>query len=363
MVRYQLSMDGMPPDEVTPSSPVAPSVMLLDTVDGQTLRFHLRLRTFGAEADARPSEEVQLRFSVDRTPPAPPVLDGAVAGASFPEPRSVRLLAEEGEIHYSLAAATAEGREPADDGPPLRYGGELRLEAPEGQSRSYRLTAFTVDRAGNRSRTAPVWLLSVDRQSVYVSPDGDDLADGSRSRPLRSLERAVTLAREGGRTRILLAEGPYALEREVCLEGELRLEGGFEPQTWERPRFEGRSVLEGTGRHPPGSPLLRVRSGSAVLDGLELRDAGRLTGPLLEVEGGRLEAAGLKLVLAAEPGGRLRQARGARLQGGSLLLQGCELQADGVRQGSLLEVTGGTAASWTAASPGRARPTSSSPSA
>ena len=253
----------------------------------------------------------------------------------------MRLLAEEGEILYSLSEVPEDGRERGTEAPMLRYGGEVRLEAPEGQARSYRLTACTVDRAGNRSRTTLVWLLSVDRQSVYAAPEGDDRADGSRGRPLRSLERAASLAREQGRTRLLLAEGAYPLTREVLLEGDLRIEGGFAPQTWEKPRFEQRSVLEGTGRFPAGSPLLRVRSGSVVLSGLELRDAGRLSGALVEVEGGRLEASGLRLALYAAPGGGARQALGVLQQGGSLLLQNCELQAEGVRQGALVESTAG----------------------
>jgi hypothetical protein len=59
-------------------------------------------------------------------------------------------------------------------------------------------------------------------QSIYVSADGDDAADGTRPRPVRSVHRAVAIARASDATgfRILLRgrdsfTHPVAMERMI----------------------------------------------------------------------------------------------------------------------------------------------------
>ncbi len=348
VVHYELTSDGTLPAEVAATSPVMPSTLPLDAAGGQTLEFRLRFRAFGPEASSRPSAETRFRCTVDRTPPAPPMIEGVVPGTRYAGPQAFRLLAEEGEVFYTLAAdpgpEVADGAAPpgstAGVPAPARYGGEIRLDAPQGQVRGFRISAFSVDAAGNRSRAAPVWLVAVDRQGLHVSPSGDDRHDGSRVNPLLTLARAVSRAREDGRSVIRLAEGSYALPEGIRLGGELRIEGGFLADSWERPRFEGRSVLEPSEHFPADAPLLAVEAGRIRLAGLELRSSGRSAMTLLEVQDGAVEVEGSKLVLN-DAGPPSRGSRGVMLRGGSTLLNGCELQASGAAQASLVEAVGG----------------------
>ncbi len=51
------------------------------------------------------------------------------------------------------------------------------------------------------------------RDSIIVSPQGDDDSPGSLANPVRSLDRALALSRSDGRSTILLRAGTYELKQ------------------------------------------------------------------------------------------------------------------------------------------------------
>jgi hypothetical protein len=79
------------------------------------------------------------------------------------------------------------------------YGGHDRIS-----NRRVARRAFVMESKGHLET-----LMAATRGSVHVSPQGDDTGDGSEARPFYSVEVAVALARETGRTVVLRGPGLY----------------------------------------------------------------------------------------------------------------------------------------------------------
>lgn len=74
----------------------------------------------------------------------------------------------------------------------------------------------------------------------YVSPQGDDLAEGSRANPLRSVRMAVeraTNALDGGPQVIAVCAGDYP-ERPIAVKGGIAIRGSYDCQAWTRRNFD-----------------------------------------------------------------------------------------------------------------------------
>lgn len=116
---------------------------------------------------------------------------------------------------------------------------------------------------------------------VYVSPTGDDSADGTRAHPVKTLRQALVLAgREPAGTadapkRVAMCAGDY-LEKPTTIQGEIVVSGGYDCSGWARPptnpnsfgpSFEsGTHILNAEG----GDQLIALGIGHPQLDGLTL---------------------------------------------------------------------------------------------
>ena len=67
--------------------------------------------------------------------------------------------------------------------------------------------------------------------NLYVSPAGDDAAEGSSAAPLRSIARALELANDSA-THIFVAGGDYSENHTLELRSNLTIEGGLNDSTW-----------------------------------------------------------------------------------------------------------------------------------
>ncbi len=191
-VRYEIATDGSYPPAVTAASPLVPNPLVLDAADGQTVSVMVAARAFDPQGIALPSTELRFSLTIDKTPPDPPVAAGIEDGAYYQDSQKVTLLAPEGTIYYTVSNGTSvqlPSQTPAD-----KYAGEFTLDPDLGRAVIYRIIAFTVDDAGNRSREIRSWTVTIDQQMVYVSPTGNDYAEGSRGQPVQSIGRALQLA-------------------------------------------------------------------------------------------------------------------------------------------------------------------------
>jgi hypothetical protein len=88
-----------------------------------------------------------------------------------------------------------------------------------------------------KSPSDEVCLVS-DDYAVFVSPGGVDTSDGTKSAPVKTLTKALKLARDASKIVIACASsGPFTetLNITATLDG-ARLYGGFDCDTWEYTR-------------------------------------------------------------------------------------------------------------------------------
>ncbi len=334
-VRYEISTDGNYPPAVTAGSPVAPDPLVLDAADGQTVSVLVAARAFDPTGAALPSPETHFGLTIDKTPPDPPIATGIEDGGYYQDEQKVTLLAPEGTIYYSVSTGPdvqLPSQTSAD-----KYGGELTLKAEPGQAVSYRIVAFTVDDAGNRSREIRSWTVTIDQEIVYVSPSGNDYAEGSRVQPVQSLGRALELAGSSSRKTILAAAGDYVLNAPVEVNGDVSIIGGMDPSTWVSLGFERWSRLAAGSGWKAGPALMIAKGGKLALRGFELLGRAGAPPSLLAVQGGAVSAEKISVSLTDAGAGS-----GILVSGGSLSLLNSALRASGARNGSLLAATGGT---------------------
>ena len=333
-VRYEISTDGEFPPSVTAASPVAAGPLGLDAADGETLDVRIAARAFDPSGAELASDEVRIGFMVDKTPPDPPVATGIEDGGYYQEGRRVTLLAPEGTIYYSLSTTTDAPIPAQTDA--NRYAGAISLAATSGQAVSYHLVAYTVDKAGNRSREIRAWNVTLDQKIVYAAPTGNDYSDGARGTPVRSLNRALELAAAGSRKMVFAAAGQYTAVSALVVDGDVTIVGGLDPDTWKPMGLDRWTVLSASAPWRSGVSLVSVLRGKVTMRGVELRDTTGSLQSLCAVQDGDVNLESITFTLR-----NVDAATGLLIHGGAITLSHCVLQASGVKKGSLIAATGG----------------------
>src|SRR3989441_13274335 len=96
---------------------------------------------------------------------------------------------------------------------------------------SHSLCVSGRDAAGNVSSPTCITVV-VTADAIYVSPAGDDAANGTRAAPLKTIGAALGLADVSGIHRVNVAQGTYP--ENVQLSSGISLFGGYEAATWTR---------------------------------------------------------------------------------------------------------------------------------
>ncbi|MBN2508815.1 MAG: chitobiase/beta-hexosaminidase C-terminal domain-containing protein, partial [Spirochaetales bacterium] len=215
IIRYEVSIDS--PSSVSSFSPVFEENLSFDVPSGLTRRYYLNYRYYETKDDLTGFALPPLSFTIDKSPPPVPGVRESIEGTGNKAQKVIQLYGE-GNIFYRFAA---QGRED----PFLPYRDVIRLSSKGREYETYLLQAYAEDTLGNRS---PVheWELIIDQDIVYVSPDGNDYYDGSRLRPVKTLEKAVSLAREQKRTTLYVYPGEYTINRPLVLDS-LHIVGSY----------------------------------------------------------------------------------------------------------------------------------------
>jgi hypothetical protein len=320
-VRYELAVGEETPEIPTRFSEKMPETLPFDVAPGETVRYRLRARSFSEQA--RPSPDVALSFTVDRTAPPPPELVGARSGDFYTTSRSVELEAEQGRIRYRLSLVGDPSGEFRD------YEEEVVLEAVPGRLAHYRLEAFTVDTAGNRSGAPRVWDLYIDQEIVYVAAAGDGgEADGSRTAPFTGLSEAVDFALSRDRRTIFVAGGRYTVVQPITVAEDLTIQGGLSAETWRR---EDDVVTEIVARNDGQDPLFAVTDASLTLESINLTVEATAT---ITAAQARIFMQSVRIDASGVPGV-------VRSEGSAIEARGLEVLARDVRGGSVLAFGGG----------------------
>ncbi len=236
-VRYEVSTDGSEPPAVTRFSPELPAQTPFDVAPGETVSYRVAARTFAE--DARPSPVVSLGFIVDRGAPSAPEIVGFRDGDFLTEDVEVRFKSSAERVFYSVVETPEERTAEPEF---ARFREAFTLEAKPGGVVHYRVSAYSVDSAGNRSDETETWDVFLGEQIVYVAPDGSQDGAGTIDDPVSDLAAAVERARRDEKRTIFIAEGSYEVTLPLVLRQSLTVQGGFDAQTWRRTE-ESRSSL------------------------------------------------------------------------------------------------------------------------
>lgn len=282
-IRYTVSLDGTRPPIVHPLSAIYEEPLRFTASVGEEVPVRIRYRSQNEEGTL--SEEGEISFTIDRHPPDQPQLTGVVPDAYYPDTRHATLTASDGDrIFYRIFASEDP---PSDFG---EYGGEtIELPAINREVAEYRIEAYAVDGAGNRSPTIERWRVSIDREIVYVAPAAASGGSGSRNSPFRTLDEAFDWAIADDRSTVFLAGGRYettgdALRHAIDVLPGLALIGGFASDSWRENASE--TVISGTDGALPIYGDLRVRS-LTLQGGVHIEPGGESSLEKVTLSGGR----------------------------------------------------------------------------
>ncbi len=218
VIRYELTVDGTIPPDALFDSPEGNATMFFDCRSGESITYRMAVRVYNPSRPELVSDPVYIRFTIDRNPPVAPRVVGIENGGYYLGTQILELTVPEGRIFYRLTRRNEQQREttPSGFGP---YKGMITLPGRDGEVTSYRMEAYSVDEAGNRSRSLRSLAISIDRKAIYVSLAGDDNQDGTRERPFRSLEKGLLTSLETGRKILYLSRGEFLLGQSLQMAG------------------------------------------------------------------------------------------------------------------------------------------------
>ena len=206
----------------------------------------------------------QYNFTIDTAPPLPPHLEGIIDGLHYTEDQFIRITAdEEGEdVYYSVKET---------DGPEVpskRYLKPEKISVRGGVRRDFSVEMWTVDKAGNRSRTERVHFV-IDKAGIYVSPDGRDGLNGGKDSPFKTLGRALYEAANSHRNTIYLSTGEYTISDPVVVDGQLIIKGGYSGDRWQQNENE-RTLISAGKDFSPGRSMFEINDGTFRIENLIL---------------------------------------------------------------------------------------------
>ena len=215
LIRYEISIDQ--PASVSSFSPVFDSNLDFDVPPGLTRRYYVNFGYFESNDDLTGRSLAPVTFTIDKSPPSVPGIRESIQGTGKAAQKVIQLYGD-GTIFYRMVIQGKEGDF-------LQYRDVLRLDSENKTYDTFQLQAYAEDNLGNRSPVKK-WDLIIDQDIVYVSPDGNDYYDGSRLKPVKTIEKAIALAREQQRTTLYVFPGVYPVNRPVTLDS-LDIIGGY----------------------------------------------------------------------------------------------------------------------------------------
>lgn len=330
-LRYEVGVNGATVPEVNRFSPIFPKNLELAGAPGEILDYLIKIKRF-ADAESEWSQgEQTIEFSIDNSIPVPPRVEGISSHEHYQDDLIISFDSP-GKVFYALQKGS---REDNPGFPQFRlYNTPLAVTSQEGTFSTYRLYAYAVNEAGNQSEIKE-WEFFIDREIIYLSSDGNDRNDGTRTKPFRTLDKALDYSRETGRKSIYLGAGEYQIPRSLSIESDLKIMGGFEISEWTK-SDSGRTVIMRGDDYSSAEPLLLLQ-GRVELQGLRFSSSGTSRGPVL-----RGETRGLVMndVEIFHTGGNGSPA--VEIAGGEILIRNSLIEGSSFSGSSLISVKQGS---------------------
>ncbi len=329
-LRYEISTNGELPDNVSEFSPMFPKSMDLDASAGEEVEYLLRVRSFPETPVSSGGVEQLIRFTIDKTKPAAPMIEGITNGEHYQEDLLITFPRGE-DVYYSLQKGIREDNPGFPDF--TRYSEPLVIESKEGTFDTFRIYAYSKNIAGNQSDIME-WEFYIDREIIYVSTAGDDLNGGTRSRPFKTLEKAVSYSDITGRNTLFMAAGEYELNDSVVVPDNLNIIGGFDDSSWERNNSHISSIRPGP-YFPGGRPLF-ILAGDGIFQYIDINIGEDDVAAIIRQEGGSWEFRNTRISIH---GGAIKSA--IQILGGNFVFSNSELNGYAFSGDALMSLKSG----------------------
>ncbi len=322
LIRYEVSTKKVPALNVTYFSPELTGNLTFNAAKGESLHITLKVKAFDRHTFEPASSEEIYSFTIDRSVPEKPRISGVHTGDYYQNGRVVSLSSSDGTVYYTLQ------KNGSIPGPYRPYISPLHIDVQEGTFSDFSIKAYSQDKAGNRSSLTAV-SFSIDKAIVYLSTRGKDSYDGTRSRPYRTLKKALQHAEESGRKKIYITEGEYAIQEKIVLDSDISLLGGYSYPEWKK--GNGKTVFTRNGNKKQ-IPLFTIISGNIFIKNFSIHNIG-LDAPLIDQQGGTLHLVNSDIIFA---NGRGPQA--LKTVAGALFLDNVNFYVGPVKNTLLIEL-------------------------
>ena len=254
---YEIGFNSEKTPPVSVISPQFDSKLDLDVEEGQVTSVTVRVREFDKETLTPLSKEERYFFTIDKEKPAIPVISGIADKDFYQDNREIKIKSDNGSVFYELFRNNQ-----SVTGGFKKYTGSIYTEVKNGEFAEFRLSSYTKDAAGNTSSVHSL-NFSIDKAIVYLSAHGKDSYDGTRTRPLKTLNEALLLADKKNRNTIYVTEGEYLINDTITLNNDISIIGGFNLESWGK--SSSRTVFSAGSSHNPAEPLFILKKGKASI--------------------------------------------------------------------------------------------------
>ncbi len=326
-IRYEITnnddpdADGLP---VTYFSPELKGDLVFDAAEGEVLNLTLKVQEFSKDTHVPISNMEIYRFTIDREIPEPPVITGVENKEYYQNGRKLVLSVSDGKIFYRII------KNDNVENNYKQYSEPIFLDTDEGHFSEYQISAYALDSAGNKSDLRTV-KFSIDKAIVYLSSMGKDIYDGTRSRPLKTLKKALELVKDTGRKSIYVTEGEFILPDEIVIDQDIAVFGGFGFEAWNK--STEKTLFTRKKGESSENALFKIVSGNITFHNVSMTNFGLKSSVILQV-GGSLYLSNSEIIFADGRG-----STAIRTKSGKLSLNKTDILVGPVRESTLFSLS------------------------
>ncbi len=327
IVRYEVAIGDQLPAGVNVFSPELTEPILFDAGIGETIKINISVKEFSDNIPVLEKYDSTYSFVIDKTRPDSPAIVGVTNNGFFTDDRVVELISDS-SVFYKLSS---DSRDVASV-EYIKYTEPLDFKVSPGKSVLYKLEMYSKDSAGNRSDTEIVEF-TIDKANIFVSLRGKDSNDGTRERPFKTLEKAITYSIESKRNYINITEGEFELKKTISIDKKINIIGGYKSGDWTE--GSGITLLNIPEKYSGNNPLINIESGKVLIQNLTMTNI-NLKAPIIKVSGGVLDLVNVNLFHA-----NISIPVSLEVNNGKLNLRNTNLNYGSVANGKLISVTSG----------------------
>ena len=279
IIRYEISTDQVLPSKVSVFSPELPDVLPFRVEEGESLNFIVSLKEFRDADDKKGGAEQVLRFTIDKQIPEPPEIDGIKNGEYYLTDCTAYFKSGADAIFYNVTDSLDTEKEY------IKYTDRFSINTPDGTYKSFIINAYSQDFSGNKSAVKS-WEITIDKEIIYVSDDGKDYYEGTRSKPFKSINKALEQVKLSDRKTLFIEEGRYELNSPGVINENVTIYGGFRKGSWiDR---TGKTEITVNKNFPDDNPAFYIYGGNLTIENIYLNAGSGFTNTVFLVNKGNL---------------------------------------------------------------------------